>query len=294
MAWPFAPTLATAVQASFSMIGSYPPSTAAVRLFSAPNCKDVIRAPSHHEISQSSKILHLVRHAEGTHNLCEIESKKPIHLDARLTQRGVEQCLKLSSHTKNLRVEAVLVSPMTRCLQTATLAFPHIYGPVNTSSKNIVYDSEEELDGFDASVPFIAYEEWRETVNLLCDSRRPIHILQSEYPHVNFQFISDDHDPLWSYYEKIFGSHDSHFSRRESGDPSGLYNRVHSAWRVLPNRPEKEIALVGHSAFFMHMFTPLFDELHGVVRYEDKQVKDLMTAAKFDNCELRTVVVDYP
>jgi broad specificity phosphatase PhoE len=287
MAWPFAPSLATAVHASVSMIGSYPPSTAAVRLFSVPDCKEAIRAPS-------SKILHLVRHAEGTHNLCEIESKKPIHLDARLTQRGIDQCLELSSFTKKLQVEAVLVSPMTRCLQTARLAFPHIYGPVKTNNKYMVFDCGNELGACGANVPFIAYEEWRETVNFLCDSRRPLHILQNEYPHVNFQFISDDRDPLWSHYEKIFGSHDSHINRRESDDPTGLYNRAHSAWRVLLDRPEKEIALVGHSAFFMHMFTPLFDELDGVVRYEDKLVRDLMTAAKFDNCELRTVVVDYP
>ena len=36
------------------------------------------------------------------------------------------------------------------------------------------------------------------------------------------------------------------------------------AWKSLLNHPEKHLALVGHSAFYMHMFTPLFEELEGV------------------------------
>jgi hypothetical protein len=61
----------------------------------------------------------------------------------------------------------------------------------------------------------------------------------------------------------------------------------------LLSRPERELALVGHSAFFMHMFTPLFDELEGLVSYEDSIVEEIMRD-RFDNCELRTVVVDQP
>ena len=254
-----------------------PPGTAAVRLFSLKS----LTGASHHELSSTSKILHLIRHAEGTHNICEIESKKPVHHDARLTDKGKEQCCNLSKTTQNLAAEAVLVSPMTRCLQTASLSFPHALG---IGSSN---------NGKSSSVPFIAYEEWRETVNYLCDSRRSIDILQDEYPHVDFQFVTDNHDPIWKEYETKFGSHQDHTTLRESNDAVGLYNRAHSAWKVLLSRPERELALVGHSAFFMHMFTPLFDELNHVVRYEDEMVKDLMSE-RFDNCELRSVVVDHP
>jgi hypothetical protein len=44
----------------------------------------------------------------------------------------------------------------------------------------------------------------------------------------------------------------------------------------------------------MHMFTPLFEELEDVVRYEDEGVMELMGGERFYNCELRTVVVDFP
>ncbi|KAL7511668.1 hypothetical protein ACHAXN_009340 [Cyclotella atomus] len=249
------------------MIGPPPPGATAVRLLSVKSLS---------ELSATSKILHLIRHAEGTHNLCEIESKKPIHHDAKLTTKGKDQCFNLSSKTRSLAVEAVLVSPTTRCLETATLSFQHCIDQIGTPD-----------------VPFIAYEEWRETVNYLCDSRRSIDALKTEFRHVDFQFVTDNHDPLWHKYEGQFGSHTDHTTLRESNDPSGLYNRAHSAWRILLSRPERELALVGHSAFFMHMFTPLFDELEGLVSYEDSIVEEIMRD-RFDNCELRTVVVDQP
>ena len=243
---------------------------AAVRLFSPKS----LMGTSHHDRSPTSKILHLIRHAEGTHNLCELESKKPIHHDARLTPKGEEQCRNLSLLTRDLPVEAILVSPMTRCLQTASLAFEHA----------VLQQSQ---------IPFIAYEEWRETVNYLCDSRRSIDTLQTEYPHVDYQHVIHDHDPIWHHYEDIFGSYEEHTTVRESNDASSLCYRVQSAWKVVLERPEREMALVGHSAFFMHMFTPLFQELHGLVKYEDEMVQHLMSE-RFDNCELRTVLVDYP
>lgn len=242
-----------------------PPSTTAVRLFSLSN--------NHRTRSATSKVVHLVRHAEGTHNLNEEESKLPKHFDATLTPKGIEQCNLLSRNTKALDADAVLVSPMTRCLETARLSFPHLY----------------------ENTPFIAHEEWRETVNYLCDSRSPTQILKRNYPKVNFDRLSqDDADPIWEQYETIFGSYTDHMSMRESGDPDNLYKRAHSAWKALLSRPEKNLALVGHSAFFMHNFTPLYEELEGVVQYEDDDVRELMTGGRFENCELRSVVVDVP
>mmetsp|Transcript_43313 Transcript_43313/g.79275 ORF Transcript_43313/g.79275 Transcript_43313/m.79275 type:complete len:279 (-) Transcript_43313:294-1130(-) len=272
-------TSALSTVAYVSSVASHPPpSSAAVRLFSLNN---KFALNKHHHRSATSKIVHLVRHAEGTHNLSEAESKLPTHFDAALTPKGIEQCNQLAQHTKNLEVEAVLVSPLTRCLDTSRLSFPHLYDNGDASKNN-------------NPVPFIAHEEWRETVNFLCDCRRPTHVLEKNYPRVSFDCLSHDHDPIWSHYEKIYGSHTAHTSMRESGDADYLYNRTHSAWKALLNRPEKHLALVGHSAFFMHMFTPLYEELEGVVQYEDDGVRDLMTMGRFDNCELRSVVVDIP
>ncbi|KAL7532214.1 hypothetical protein ACHAXR_004494 [Thalassiosira sp. AJA248-18] len=249
---------------------AYAPSNAAVRLLSLNN----------RHRSATSKTVHLVRHAEGSHNLSEEDSKLPAHFDATLTAKGVKQCNLLAQHTRNLDVEAVLVSPLTRCLETARLSFPHLYA--------------KESNNCNQHVPFIAHEEWRETVNYLCDCRSPTQVLEKNYPRVNFDHITHENDPIWSHYEDIYGTSTVHTSMRESGDANSLYNRAHLAWKVLLSRPERQLALVGHSAFFMHMFTPLFEELEGVVQYEDDDVRELMTGGRFDNCELRSVVVDVP
>jgi len=265
---------------AYASTSTHSPSTAAVRLFSFNNKNNVHR-------STTSKIVHLVRHAEGTHNLNEEESKLPAHFDATLTAKGIDQCNRLARHTKNLEVEAVLVSPLTRCLETARLSFPHLYDQQQPKK-------EEHEENKTTTTPFIAHEEWRETVNFLCDSRRTTQALQRTYPRVNFNGLSRDNDPIWSHYENIYGPYADHTSKRESDDAKGLLDRTHVAWKSLLNRPERHLALVGHSAFYMHMFTPLFEELEGVVQYEDDEVKKLMTLGRFENCELRSVVVDVP
>lgn len=269
---------------TLSCAGAYaaaPSAAAAVRLFSLGN--------PHRYRSATSKVVHLVRHAEGTHNLSEKESRLPAHFDAALTPVGIEQCERLALRTRDLEVEAVLVSPMTRCLETARLSFPHLYHRGEVDG-----DVGAAGGGRRSAVPFVAREEWRETVNFLCDSRSATRVLGESHPRVDFGAISHDVDPLWARYEGIHGSYTDHTSLRESNDPGSLLERAHSAWKVLLDRPEKHLAMVGHSAFYMHMFTPLFEELEGVVRYEDAGVEQLMTSGKFENCELRSVVVDVP
>ena len=104
------------------------------------------------------RVLHIVRHAEGTHNVNrayrEIEN-----LDARLTPLGEEQCRQLastcmSSHGLLEQAELVVTSPMTRCVQTALQSFPTL--------------------AESSHVEFLAHEGVRETVNYICDRRRSI------------------------------------------------------------------------------------------------------------------------
>ena len=175
-------------------------------------------------------------------------------------------------------VEAVIVSPMSRCLQTAILSFPHHY--VGASD-----DSAPDV----ASVPFIAHESWRETTNFLCDSRRSISELRKDFPLVDFDTISHEDDPIWAKYEAIFGAHDEFDNLRESKDGAHLAQRAREAWSFLVSRPETNLAICGHSAFFMHQFQPYLPEMMGVVSYEDEEVERLMTDRGFANCELRTV-----
>ena len=276
--------------------------------------KPVVRLYSIQNAPPKSKTLHLIRHAEGTHNISPESHKTPLHWDARLTEKGMEQCRKLARktsyhyqrrvslnseadgpvveeqdddddddmnsdiHPSVGEVEAVIVSPMSRCLQTAILSFPHHYaGSTNNNTSDV------------APVPFIAHESWRETTNFLCDSRRSISELRKDFPLVDFDTISHEDDPIWAKYEAIFGAHDEFEGLRESKDGENLAQRAQEAWRWLASRPEKNLAICGHSAFFMHQFQPYLPEMMGVVSYEDEEVERLMTDRGFANCELRTV-----
>ena len=73
-------------------------------------------------LGPNQKLVHLVRHAQGFHNV----SKLRIHLrphDAHLTPAGEEQCAALCATTAALRPALIVASPLTRTLQTATLCF---------------------------------------------------------------------------------------------------------------------------------------------------------------------------
>ena len=163
---------------------------------------------------------------------------------------------------------------MRRAIQTAQHSFHHIL------------EHHEGMKPNSASIPLVACEDWRETVNYLCDQRISKSQLQMTYPLVDFDALRHEHDPIWRYYENVFGTHDNYTKHRESGDANGLDRRARAAWKFLKNRPEQSIAVVSHSAFFMHMFTQL-----DVVQYEDEEVQHLLRDG-FSNCEMRSVVAE--
>jgi broad specificity phosphatase PhoE len=108
----------------------------------------------------------------------------------------------------------VVTSTLTRCIQTALLAFP-------------------DLAATATNVPFVAHEGIRETVNYECDVRRSLSTLAKEFPRIDFQTAvgfptsisstsceattngndkSDDDnddddtdDPIWNAYRQRFG-----------------------------------------------------------------------------------------
>ncbi len=136
-------------------------------------------------LSGRTKVLHVVRHAEGFHNV----DRRPIYerpIDARLTPDGEAQCAALAAATAALRPQLVVSSPLTRTLQTASLAF----------------GAQREAVG----APLLALEAVRETVNYGCDARRPLREIRPEFPHVDFAHCPSDEDPLWAKYAATYGA----------------------------------------------------------------------------------------
>lgn len=247
----------------------------------------------HKHKHKNLRIIHLVRHAEGYHNVNK-DYKNPAHIDAELTPKGIEQCQLLSKRLAKSSeecdtfnalydVECIISSPMRRALQTAQHSFEH------KLQLQLRLDDETDDIQHNSPIPFVACEDWRETVNYLCDQRLSSNALKSSFPFVDFDHIQHEIDPIWAKYESRFGSHTMYTKGRESIDDEGLVQRATRAWEFIQKRKEHNIAVVSHSAFFMHVFTR--PEL-GIVQYEDEDVETLMTEKSFENCEMRSVAFE--
>eukprot|EP00934_Nitzschia_sp_Nitz4_P006901 Nitzschia sp. Nitz4//scaffold28_size193895//167637//168533//NITZ4_PGAM//-1//CDS//3329546075//6891//frame0 len=183
------------------------------------------------------KRVHLLRHAQGTHNV----NDDYYMLDAPLTSLGKQQCQQLAGREQPLlhtpESACVVTSPLSRCVETAQLSLQH-------------YNASHDI-------PFVAVEDWRESVNFPADQRRPIPQIQQQFPFLQTHHLKDDAvdhptgdsiDPLWHDYRQRFGSDwDRHM---ESGE---LYRmatvRGVRALQALQARPESELVVSTHSAF---------------------------------------------
>jgi hypothetical protein len=133
-----------------------------------------------HERNGRSKLVHFVRHAEGHHNVAASNYERGSHeylltltdyqwYDAELSPKGLEQCEQLERDAQHLDYDIVLVSPLTRALQTATLGLR-----------------------FERNVPFVALEDLRERYGRNpCDNRRPVSELQPKFRSVDFSLVAD-------------------------------------------------------------------------------------------------------
>eukprot|EP01047_Picozoa_sp_COSAG01_P075258 COSAG01_NODE_12842_length_1677_cov_3.245247_1_plen_294_part_00 len=185
------------------------------------------------------KVLHLIRHGQGFHNLLgdvyrshgvEFSStgadltdnnpyRRPELVDPPLTAIGRKQASALRARTQLLSPQLVVVSPMVRATQTALLGWAHL------------------VEGATTTVPFVAHEGAREPGGVhTCDQRRPLSELQKEFPMIDYSLVEPlgEEDPLW------------HDTQRES--TTEVCDRGYALLEWLHARPETDIALSSHSS----------------------------------------------
>ena len=165
-----------------------------------------------------NKNLYLIRHGHSLHN--ELFNKigvaafrSPVTIDSPLTNEGHLQSIELgNTWQKKNEIELILISPLTRTLETAM----NIFG--------------------DTKIPMISQEFLREYPigEDTCNKRSSLSSLKHKYPKVEFN-LDCDIDTLWT-------------NERESIDE--LEQRLDKMIKYLQERKEKNIAIVGHSSFF--------------------------------------------
>ncbi|OQE40115.1 hypothetical protein PENCOP_c006G08059 [Penicillium coprophilum] len=166
--------------------------------------------------------IHLIRHAQGYHNL----GPEYWNLaDPLLTDEGKRQCLELSdSLSPKSTIDLVCASPMRRAIYTGLEAFA-----------SILRDREGSK--------LIALPDLQELSNFACDVGTDLVDLQKEIDEanlpVNLSFVEEGWTKKTGRYEPT----------REK-----IQARARDTRRWLKARPEEEIAVVSHGGF-LHFLT---------------------------------------
>ncbi|XP_059631219.1 phosphoglycerate mutase-like protein 1 [Cornus florida] len=242
---------------------------------------DVTAGPSLYPLHRC-KTIHLVRHAQGIHNV-EGEKDHKAYLseelmDAQLTPLGWQQVDNLRKHVKSTglskKIELVIASPLLRTMQTAVGVFG---GEGYTDGidvpplmvANAGYSDHPAISSLNCP-PFIAVELCREHLGVHpCDKRRSISEYKSLFPAIDYSLAKSDADILWK------------ADVREKNEDLAARGMKFLNW--LWTRKEKEIAVVTHSGFLIHTLSAFGKDCHPLVKSE--------MCKNFANCELRSLVL---
>lgn len=177
------------------------------------------------------KHIHLIRHAQSEHNARalsvpdeEVVRRDPGMRDAPLSALGHAQAQALAAEISALpQIELVVTTPLTRAIQTMLAAF------ANHPALRLV----EPLH--------------RECLDAYCDIGRAPAALAADFPLLRFDHLPD---PWWHTSTSATDPAAPPFARE---DHATLDHRI-SAFRAwLAARPEREIAVIGHSSFLRRM-----------------------------------------
>ncbi len=162
----------------------------------------------------------LIRHGQSTFNaLYEDTGVDPLHFDARLSSKGRQQVAALRDAASQLDVDIVVVSPLTRAIETGLGLF----------------DVEE--------TEFFVSPLHRERLANSCDVGRHPRELAADFPMLNFDHLPDrwwyDGDEDW---------------RGVAIEPSCvLTQRIAHFSEWVSALPKERIAVIGHGTFFRQL-----------------------------------------
>jgi len=211
---------------------------------------------------KNTKLVYLIRHGEGFHNLAQREwqeakkSGEPYtldtdpefrYMDPSLTPTGEAQASSLRDEAAKTKVDLYVTSPFKRAIQTLERSFDPAHRP------------EEPRKAW-------CLEVLHEQAGLhTCDKRRAISEIKEEYKWIDFSLVEDNEDPYWG-----------DGLKRETMEH--LQERCESLVRWIQQREEKRIVVSTHS-------TLLFALTNGVLECQDPAL-----STWFNTGEMRPLV----
>ncbi|KAG5014948.1 hypothetical protein JHK82_020632 [Glycine max] len=203
------------------------------------------------------KTIHLVRHAQGIHNVEGDKNYKaymnPDYFDAHLTPLGWQQVDNLRKHVRDSglinTIDLVIASPLMRTLQTTV----GVFGGEGYTDKTDVLPLMVANAG----------NSYRAAISSL--NSPPIVTVELCREHL----LDSDEDTWWK------------ANVRETKEELAARGMKFLNW--LWTRKEKEIAIVTHSGFLFHTLNAFGSDCHPLVKKE--------ISKHFANCELRSMVI---
>jgi broad specificity phosphatase PhoE len=166
------------------------------------------------EQENTSKTLYLIRHGQSLANRDYDESSS--YRDAGLTEQGIAQARALQKQLEELQLDLVVVSPLTRALQTCQNALPPSY-----------------------SGPILVLSEIAEICSSYYSCGQKRSVIQPKFPDsFDWSNISMDEIWWWRYDQK----HSSESNEYQS-------KRIEQFRRFIHERPEKRIAVFSHGDY---------------------------------------------
>jgi broad specificity phosphatase PhoE len=164
-----------------------------------------------------------IRHGESTFNAAHRDTGiDPLHFDAPLTETGRRQVLAVRESLREVPVELVITTPLTRALQTTFGIF----------------------EGHPSSPRILVEPLHRERLESSCDIGRAPDLLAAEFPAAALGHLPE----IWWHAD---GEPDE---RGVCVEPLDLFEaRIAEFKALLRGRPERAIAVVGHGTFFYHL-----------------------------------------
>ena len=142
---------------------------------------------------------------------------------------------------------------------------------------------EDHLPYNSKGIKWIAHDSICEELGtLLCNKHRPLGKIKLEFPEVDYMYLLpyDEDDAVWNNHV-IKTSDEDDIARRETTE-----DMSHRAYKVLVNflhpRPEREIAVVGHSAWLLAMTGAVLD----IGEEEEEDMTSMFGQAEMRSMEL--------
>ena len=228
--------------------------------------------------------VYLIRHGQSYFNVAydstEDGKVEPIYdlkyVDACLTDLGIQQAINARKQAKQLNIEVIISSPLTRAIQTSLLIFNeqlderHFFTSSNTIPEN------NELVELSNQIPVLVSHHHSEILNATCDIGHGLENLQQRFQHhhhlIDWSAMNSyEHRERWWHKANehqnishllLYQSHghvqhlhelDSQKIRIVREEHEHVTARIKAFLTQLSQHTEARIAVVGHGTFFKNL-----------------------------------------